>query len=97
MSIKLILDLQVKPEESEGLIKTFKDILVDTRNYEGCIEVELFQNQDNPDNLTLIQEWETRQNYETYFAWREEIGAIESLTATLTTPPNIRYFDHIET
>ena len=97
MSIKLILDLQVKPDELERLIKTFKEILVDTRNYEGCKEVELFQNQDNPDNLTLIQEWETRQNYETYFAWREEIGAIESLTATLTTPPNIRYFDHIET
>ena len=97
MSIKLILDLQVKPEELEGLIKTFKKILVDTRNYEGCNEVELFQNQDNPDNLTLIQEWETRQNYETYFAWREEIGAIESLTAALTIPPNIRYYDHIGT
>ncbi len=97
MSIKLILDLQVIPEKVEGLIKTFKGILVDTRNYEGCIKVELFQNQDNANNLTLIQEWETRQNYETYFSWREEIGAIESLTATLTTPPNIQYYDHIET
>ena len=97
MSVKLIFDLQVKPEEVEGLIKTLKVILVDTRNYEGCIKVELYQNQDNANNLTLIQKWETRQNYETYFAWREEIGAIESLTAALAAPPNILYCDHIET
>ena len=63
--------------------------------HNGCSGISVTINQDDPLNVILIEAWESRALYETYFNWRVETGAIEALGEMLSGAPNIRYFDHL--
>lgn len=96
MSITVLLELQAKPEAADELKAVFKEILPDTRAYDGCQGVDVFGNMDDGSNLVLYERWDTRQHYETYLAWRTETGALEKLSAMLAGPPSIRYYDRVD-
>jgi quinol monooxygenase YgiN len=93
MKVNVLLEIKSKPECIEELKLTLVKILPDTRGYEGCIEVKVIENQDDPLNLLLIEIWESRQHYEKYLGWRVETGAIKALGALLSQPASIRYFN----
>ena len=96
MACTVILDLQVQPDHVDTLKGVFKDILGDTRAYDGCISVDVVHNQDESANLLLVEQWESRAKYEKYLGWREETGALEQLGSMLAAPPSIKYFDPVE-
>jgi quinol monooxygenase YgiN len=96
MSVTVLFEVQSKPESIDDLRSTLKNILPDTRSYDGCLRVKVVGNQDDPCNVVLIQTWASRRHYEKYFAWRTETGAIEALGAMVSQPPTIRYYDDID-
>ena len=96
MSVTVLLEMQSKPEKIDELKAVFKNILPDTRSYDGCQGVDMVGNQDNPCNLVLIEKWASRQHHEKYSAWRTETGVLEKLGAMLSQPPSIRYYDDID-
>ena len=93
MAVTVILEVKAKPGTGDNLVSVFRQILPDTRSYDGCISLELIQNQDDPDVLIAYECWETREHYEKYFAWRKETGALDTLGSLLVDAPNIRYFN----
>ena len=93
MAGTVILEVKAKPGTGDNLVSVFRQILPDTRSYDGCISLELIQNQDDPDVLIAYECWETREHYEKYFAWRKETGALDTLGPLLVDAPNIRYFN----
>lgn len=96
MSVTVLLELQSNAENIERLKSTFKEILVDTRDYDGCRGVEIFDNQDDPNNLVLVERWESRQHYEAYLGWRTETGTLDTLVSMTSQPPSIRYYDAVD-
>ena len=96
MSVMVLLELQSNVENIEQLKSTFKDMLADTRKYDGCQGVETFNNQDDSNNLVLVEKWESRQHYEAYLAWRTESGALDAVVSMTSGPPSIRYFDYTD-
>ncbi len=93
MAVTVLLELQLQEDKVDTLLQTMKEILPDTRGYDGCIGVEVVQNQDEPANIVLIQKWETRPHYEKYLAWRTETGVVEQLGTLVAAPPSIKFFD----
>ena len=93
MAVTVLLELKAKSGTGGGLVGVFKQILPDTRAFDGNIGVTVLQNQDDPDTLVLVEEWETKPHYEKYLAWRTETGAMDQLAPALDAPPSIRYFD----
>ena len=53
----------------------------------------MVQNQDDTNTLVLIEQWDTRGQYEKYLAWRQESGTLAKIVELLDGPPSIRYFD----
>jgi quinol monooxygenase YgiN len=96
MACTVLLELQVQADKVDTLKGVFKDILGDTRAYDGCISVDVTDNQDDGSNMLLIEKWESRAKYEKYLGWREETGALEQLGSLLSAPPSIRYFDPVD-
>jgi len=96
MAVTVILDLAVKPESVADLKKTLKEILPDTRAYDGCHGVSVVENQDDGGNIMLIETWSSRPHYEKYFAWRQETGVIDGLGQMVSAPPAIRYLDPVD-
>ncbi len=93
MAVKVLLELKAQPGKGAELLDMFRQILPDTRAYDGNIGIETLQNQDEPEVLVLVETWETRPHYERYFAWRQESGTVSQLGALLAGPPSLRYFD----
>lgn len=99
MSITVIADLVVKPEEVEWVISTLQSVLPNTRKAEGCLGAELQQNQDDPNNLLIVQEFETREHYLAYMnavrSQGDPDGVRERYIASFERPAEIRYYDHL--
>ncbi len=96
MAVTVLLELQAKGEKAAEMKQVFKEILPDTRAYDGCLGVDVIENQDDAANVVLIERWETRAKYETYLAWRQESGFIDRLGGYIAAPPSIRYFDPVD-
>ena len=93
MACTVILEVNAKQGTGNDLLATFKEILPDTRGYDGCTGLDVYQNQDDSDILIIVGNWESKAHYEKYLGWRQETCVFESLAAVLEGPPSIRYFD----
>jgi quinol monooxygenase YgiN len=96
MSIVVLFQMNAKKESLEELIKYFKAILVETRSYEGCQGVHLYQNKDIPTKLTLQAKWVSEEVQKKYIAWRMETGEFDKLNSMLSEPPSMQYYDIID-
>lgn len=96
MACTVVLEIQLKPEVIETAKGAFKEILPDTRAYDGCQGVHVVENQDEAGNLVLVETWESRAKYETYLGWRAETGVLDQLGAMCAGAPSIRYFDTVD-
>ncbi len=93
MTCQVLLEGRAKEGCIEKLRSMFKDILPDTRGFEGCVSLHVVQNQDDAQNLVVVEQWDTRQHYEKYLEWRTERGDLETLSAMFDGDPSIRFFD----
>lgn len=100
MSVTVIADLVIKPEEVEWVTSTLQTVLPNTRKSEGCLGAELHQNQDDPNNLIIVQEFATRQHYDAYMEavkrGGDPDGVMDRYFASFERPVVVRYFDHLE-
>ena len=93
MAARVILEVKAKPGTGDELIAFLGSVLPETRGYEGCTSVETLRNSDDPDNVVVVEVWETREQYEKYLAWQRERGTSARLMEALAEPPIIRHFD----
>ena len=96
MACVVLLEVQVKEEFIDQFKASFKEMFPDTRSYDGCIDIYATQDQDNPTTMIAVEQWETRQHYEKYLAWRTERGDLDKLGAMFSAEPSIRYFDPVD-
>jgi len=96
MACTVVLEIQLKPDMIDTAKGVFKQILPDTRAYDGCQGVDVVENQDKPGNLVLLETWESRPKYEKYLGWRAETGALDKLGSMCEGAPTIRYFDPVD-
>lgn len=91
MSVDVILDLQVNPENREELLSVFTAILPDTRAYKGCQSVVVTSDEDDRHHIVLLEKWDQRSDHESYMAWRTERGDLDKLFSLLSSPPAVQY------
>ena len=99
MSVTVIADLAIKPEEVNWVISTLLSVLRNTRKAEGCLSAELQRNQDDPNNLLIVQEYETREHYLDHMKSLKEEGEPDPVLAryfaSFERPAEIGYYDHL--
>lgn len=93
MTTTVMLEFKAKPDLGNGLVAKLKEILPDTRSYDGCQQIDVYQNNDDPDTCIIQGLWDSQGHYEKYIAWREETGVLAAFVEALEGPPNIRYFN----
>jgi len=85
------LQLKIKPEKRDEFLVWFKGLLPDTRNYDGCSELNLCSLASEPDAVDVISKWESQEKYDTYLAWRDEDGTLATLGDFVSTDPAFRF------
>lgn len=96
MSVTVAVNFYIKPEAVDGFKTSLKDILPDTRAYDGCQKLTVHQSQDDPGNIVIWELWETRAKYEKYLAWRTETGLLDALAPIVSQPPGFQFLDDVD-
>jgi len=90
-----MLELNVVPEVAERVKAGFKDLLVDTRAFEGCEEISVLADQDNPNRILVLEQWATRASYDAYLKWRTERGDMDNIAKVSTEPFRVTFYDYV--
>jgi quinol monooxygenase YgiN len=84
--------MNLKPEVMEPLLARFEEALPDTRAFPGCRSVKVFRNDEDPNKIILLEEWDSREDHEKYMAWRNEDGTMDALAGMFTSPTKPEYW-----
>jgi quinol monooxygenase YgiN len=95
MSVAVVAELFFKPEVVDGVKAGMAVALPETRAFEGCLEVFLHQDQDDPGHLVLIERWTSRERYQAYLDWRASQGRLGAMEGT-TAPMKLTILDRVD-
>ena len=93
MSVMVLLEAAVKPDEISNMKSYLGEILPESREYEGCQGFELYFNTEDEAKMVLIEHWDSRAHHEKYLGWRTETGVMDKLGGMLAGPPSVQYFE----
>jgi len=65
--IKVVARNFAQPDKLNEIIELYKELVELTRKEKGCIKYELYQDENNPAVLTMIEEWESKKALEDHF------------------------------
>ena len=60
MAVTVTIALPVKSERLDEFKTIMKDAFPETRAFDGCQSVEVYEDQDTPGNLLLIERWDSK-------------------------------------
>ncbi len=95
MAVLILLELKAGAGHAGDLRDFFKEELKHTRGFDGCNDITVHSNQEDPDNLVIVETWDSREQYEKYLTWRTERGDMEKLGGWVAGAPSIRYFNNL--
>ena len=93
MSVSVLLSGTLK----DGLVGQFTEICSEafhvTRAFDGCQNINLTLNVENPHKYVLTEVWDSKKHYEKYLAFRTEDGTVGAIGDMSVDGPNIDIFD----
>jgi len=93
MSCYVLLEFTAKPGSGAQVLDELRAALPQTRDKDGCLNVDVTVNDDNPDNILLVMRWASRRHYETYRAWREASGVVSQFAEMTVGGLSTRFFN----
>ncbi|MEC8909598.1 MAG: putative quinol monooxygenase [Chloroflexota bacterium] len=93
MPVTVTLAFSVIPERAEAFKALLRELLPDTRAYEGCLKVNVYEEQENPGRIYLVEDWESKAHQQRYQAWRDESGIAKVIGPFLAGEARFNYFD----
>jgi quinol monooxygenase YgiN len=91
-SVYVTFVMNLKPDVTQGVCSAIAQALPDTRAFPGCRGVRVLRNEVDPNKILLLQEWDSREDHEKYWAWRNRDGTMDGLANMLTTPTQPEYW-----
>ena len=78
----VIADFKVKADKVQDMADVFKEALVVTRDFDGSLGIDVYY-EDKTKTYTLIEDWDSLDQYETYLQWRIDTGIADLLNPIL--------------
>ena len=92
MPITAHLDLTLKAEALPTAPAVLRDILSDTRSFNGCLGVDVLVDSTDPAHVLVVEQWASLEHDAAYRAWRAGDGA-SGLGELLAAPPVLTHFE----
>lgn len=92
-TITVTMVLVLRPEAVEPFRASFPVMVQDTRKFPGFREIRALHNADRPNEVILIEQWDSRADYEAYIVFRTEHGDMERMAQMVAEPPRLDYWD----
>lgn len=83
---------KTKPELADMCVEALRGMFPMTRLKKGFRNIRLLRSEVDPNEFTLVQEWDEVQDHQNYMQFRTETGDLEKLMAMAVNPPQIAYW-----
>ncbi|WP_194905322.1 putative quinol monooxygenase [Catenulispora rubra] len=93
MSTTVVTELFARPGRGDDVAKLLLEILGESLEHEGCEDIRILRDQDDPDHVAGLTRWTERHDYTDYLAWRTAHGFTATFEAMMTRPLVIHYYD----
>ena len=94
MPIQLITQFRARPGQALELVRLIMGIVSGERPADGCLELSVLQNQDDPGDIVMQQTWQSRQQAD---RWRAHVQSLTSISALTAEPIHVRCFEALDT
>lgn len=91
MSVLVLGEVHVAPERLDEFKVYLREILPDSRAYDGFERIELYEDTEEEGSIIFVEYFESRAHQEKYIAWRTETGVMEKLGAMFVGDVRVRY------
>jgi quinol monooxygenase YgiN len=92
MPVTAHLDLILKAEALPTAPAVLRDILTDTRAFDGCLGVDVLVDSNDPAHFLVVEQWASLKHDAAYRTWRAGDGA-SGLGELLAAPPVLTHFE----
>ena len=93
MSVYVLVEGTLKEGEVDAFTELCREAFPTTRSYEGCQNIHLTYNVDEPRNFILNQTWDSKEHYQAYLDFRVKDGTVEKIQSLSDGDLSIRIFD----
>ena len=91
-TLRVIARVQARPGKTNELLSVLSSLVEPTRKEPGCLSYELLQNNEDPTDFTLIEEWQSNTALESHFATKHFKDALTKLPNLVAAEPDIRRY-----
>jgi len=92
MPVTAHLDLNLKAEALPTAPAVLRDILSDTRAFDGCLGADVLVDSKDPAHFLVVEQWVSMEHDAAYRAWRAGEGA-SGLGELLAAPPVLTHYE----
>lgn len=96
MTIRVIAKVLSLPNTLEDTKALLISLVEPTRKEEGCISYELWQNQENPNEFSFVEEWVDQAALEAHFLTPHFLEARKKVDELLILQPQIHRYTLIK-
>jgi len=91
-TLRVIVRIKARPGKAEELLSIFRSLVELTRKEPGCLQYALLQNNEDPTDFTLVEEWQDGKALESHFATKHFKDASSKLPNLVASEPDIRRY-----
>ncbi len=91
-SLRVVARVIALPGKVEQVKSVLFALVEPTRQEEGCITYELWQNQEDPTDFTFVEEWQNQAMLNAHLASAHIEAAESQLDSLLASEPDIRIY-----
>ena len=83
---------KANPDRVDMCIETLRDMFSVTRQHKGFRTIRLLRSAHDPNELVLIQEWDSVQDHQNYMQFRTKSGEMQKLITMAVGPMQLNYW-----
>jgi quinol monooxygenase YgiN len=92
MSLRVVAHITALPDKIEEAKAVLIGLIAPTRQESACITYELLQNNADPAQFTLVEEWESDAALDAHLKTPHLEAALVKMPALVAAPPDIRRY-----
>jgi quinol monooxygenase YgiN len=90
--LRVIARVKARPGKVDELLSVLSSLVEPTRKEPGCISYNLFQNNQDPTDFALIEEWKNNAALESHLATKHFKEVLVKLPSLVAAEPDIQRY-----
>jgi len=91
-TLRVIAKVKARPGKGNELLSVLSSLVEPTRKEPGCISYTLLQNNEDPTDFALVEEWQSSTALQSHFAAKHFKDALVKLPNLVAVEPDIQRY-----